>query len=708
MNVATNAIDSAPPVTGGDKLRALMDARTVAVIGASADPRKLGSRPSALLQKHGFAGRIFPVNPRHREIGGLAAYRSLAEIPEPVDLALVLTSAADTLGALEEGLACGVRNYVLFASGFSEQDEDGRLRQDAITRLARDKSLNILGPNCVGLMNVQTRLCATIASVGEVMSFTPAPFSFVSQSGAIGGYWLDMALRAGLGFSKWITSGNEAGIDMADCVEHLARDPGTEVIGLYLEAVRDSFRLRAALASAVASGKPVLALRSGRSAAGRDAVASHTAGLAGDAEICSAFLAQCGVQQVGSLSEMVDTAKLLLWGPGGRVAAPAIVSVSGGAGALVTDAVSDIGLALPLLGPLAAAAVTDALPSFGKASNPLDLTGAVGADPSLLGKVLQPIASEGLHDLLIVFVGLMHGTAAGLVQALIETAGTSSRRLAVIWMCAPQHAVQALQEHRIPVFSDIPDLTDALRIANGVRSAQQRLSLRPPATVASRASRNTGTSVSEHEAHVVLGPVEGLRLPREALVRSAADVPGTLGSLRLPLAAKLQSRALQHKTEHGAVLLKLANATAVSAAVDHLEHIATRLGIESEGVLLQEMVEHELEMIIGLRWDPVFGPVLLLGRGGTEVEAERDTALLVLPASADDIAVAIRSLRMAARLQGSRGRPAVDIEALATAVHGLCVQYIARDDIAEIEINPLAVEAPAKFTALDMLLRRSA
>jgi len=693
---------------GADKLGPLMQARRIAVIGASADPRKLGSRPSTLLQQHGFAGRVFPVNPRHREIGGLPAFRTLAEIPEPVDLALLATSAADTLPAIEEAVACGVRNYVLFASGFSEQDEEGRRRQEAITRLAREAGLNVLGPNCVGAMNVDNRLCATINSVGAVMQFTPGPFSFVSQSGAIGGYWLDMALRTGLGFSKWITSGNESDIDLADCVEYLACDPRTEVIGLYLEAVRDAWRLRSALAAAAAAGKPVLALRSGRSAAGADAIVSHTAGLAGDAEVCSAFLAQCGVQQVESLSEMVQTASLLLCGPAGRVQSPAIISVSGGAGALVTDAVAEAGLPLLPLGPAAAAEAARALPSFAKASNPLDLTGAVGADPSLLGKVLQPIAAEGVHDLLLVFIGLMHGTSEGLVQALVDTARSTPRQLAVIWMCAPEHALRTLREHRIPVFADIPDATDALRIANAARSAGERLATPRAVEVPVRPRRTPGAFVSEAQAHAMLDPLERLALPREALVRTPAELREALQSLRLPLAAKLQSPALQHKTEHGAVLLDLGDEEAVSDAVARLQRVAGELGIESEGVLLQEMVRHEVELIVGVHWDPVFGPVLLLGRGGTEVEAEHDTALVLLPASAADIVRAMKSLRIAGRLQGSRRRAGVDLEALAAAVHGLCEQYLARGDIAEIEINPLAVTAPATFTALDMLLRRAA
>ena len=337
--MAVEQLPCVDPKSGFAKLSTLLDARSIAIVGASADPLKLGSRPLMLLQQHGFAGPIYPVNPGRNEIAGVKAYPSLRAIGQPIDLALILTSAEGTIAAIEEGIACGVRSFILFASGFAEDNDEGIRRQQRITELAQESGSSILGPNCVGAMNVATGLCATIASVGEVIEFDRGPISIVSQSGAIGGYLLDMALRAKLGFSKWITSGNEADISMADCIHYLAEDASTQVICIYLEAIRDPYALRLALAQAAKCGKFILALRSGRSAAGAEAVASHTAGLTGDSQVCDAFLAQYGVQQVGSMTEMIDVAKMLVWGARHHVTVPALVSVSGGAGALMADAV---------------------------------------------------------------------------------------------------------------------------------------------------------------------------------------------------------------------------------------------------------------------------------------------------------------------------------------------------------------------------------
>ena len=692
----------ADPKSGFAKLSALLDARSIAIVGASADPLKLGSRPLTLLQQHGFAGPIYPVNPGRNEIAGVKAYPSLRAIGQPIDLALILTSAEGTVTAIEEGITCGVRSFILFASGFAEDNDEGIRRQQRITALAQESGSSILGPNCVGAMNVATGLCATIASVGEVIEFERGPVSIVSQSGAIGGYLLDMALRAKLGFSKWITSGNEADISMADCIHYLAQDVTTQVICIYLEAIRDPYALRLALAQAAEHGKFILALRSGRSAAGADAVASHTAGLTGDSQICDAFLAQYGVQQVGSMTEMIDAAKMLVWGARHHVTAPALVSVSGGAGALMADAVCAHGLVLQPFGSSVTQAVHAALPSFAKASNPLDLTGMVGANPTLLAKVLEPIILERQHDLVMVFIGLMYGTAQGLVDALVSASGNEACPLVVIWVSAPPSAVESLRRQRIAVFDDIAQAASALQLANGLKTPGPVFRCLPPVV---QANRSPGVALTEVGAHRALDAIPLLKLPDEVLIQISDDVSSMTRTLAFPWVAKLQSPQVLHKTEHNAVMLGIADTNAATQAVKALVQIGQDLRVDCEGVLLQEMIAHELQMIVGVRWDALYGPLLVLGQGGVEVEFERDVAIRLLPLSLEQIQEALLSLRMAKRLQGSRGRTPIDVRSLAQMVHSVCETYLKRTDMYELEINPLALSAPATFTALDMLLR---
>ena len=688
--------------SGFAKLSALLEARSIAIVGASADPLKLGSRPLALLQQHGFAGPIYPVNPGRDEIAGVKAYPSLRAIGQTIDLALILTGAEGTVAAIEEGISCGVRSFILFASGFAEDNDEGIRRQQRITELARESGSSILGPNCVGAMNVETGLCATIASVGEVIEFDRGPISIVSQSGAIGGYLLDMAVRSKLGFSKWMTSGNEADISMADCIHYLAQDDTTQVICIYLEAIRHPSALRLALTQAAKCGKFVLALRSGRSAAGADAVASHTAGLTGDSQICDAFLAQYGVQQVESMTEMMDVAKMLVWGARHPVASPALVSVSGGAGALMADGICANGLTLRPFGSSVRQAVHAALPSFAKASNPLDLTGMVGANPALLAKVLEPIILERGHDLVMVFIGPMHGTAQGLVDALVSAAGNETCPLVVIWVSAPPSALQSLRRHQIAVFEDISQAANALQLANGLRTDRFGARCLPPVVQSYRSPR---VALTEVAAHGVLGAIPGLKLPHAVLVQAPDDAELLTPTLAFPWVAKLQSPQVLHKTEHAAVVLGIQDANAAMCAIKALKKIGHDLQVECEGVLLQEMITHELQLIVGVRWDTLYGPLLLLGQGGVEVEAESDVVIRLLPLSVEQIQEAILSLRIAKRLQGSRGRPAINIYSLSKMVHSVCEIYLTRNDLYELEINPLALSGPANFTALDMLLR---
>ena len=689
-------------------LKDILEAKSVAIVGASADSRKLGSRPLALMQKHGFNGSMFPVNPSVDMIGGVKAYPSLAAIGQPIDLVLIMTPAESSPAIVEEGVACGIRNFIVYAAGFAEQDEAGLLLQNRLTSLSQKEGANIIGPNCVGVMNAATRLCATIASVGEVMTFEQGPVSFVSQSGALAGYWLDKILHAKLGFSKWITSGNEADIGMADCVAYLADDPSTKIIGLYLEALRDTQALRAALQRARLQGKPVLALRAGRSEAGARAVVSHTAALAADTRLCDAFLEQYGVQQVSSLSEMVDATKMLVRCKNTEARSPAVISVSGGAGALVTDALTDTGLSLTPFSQHVQDALIRALPSFGKADNPLDLTGAVGADPSLLAKALTPIARHAEHDLLLVFIGLMHGTATGLVEAMVNMRRTSDCPIAVIWVCAPPQAVSTLQEHQIPVFDDIPNAAQALLVSNRAARAIDHSEAYDTKSSRVNPPRLPGLALSEFNAHTALGPIAGLGIPSEVLLGMRAEnVVNELSALRAPWVAKLQSAQLLHKTEHGAVQLNLQTEAAVVEALALLRTVAERLDIECDGILLQESVAHDLQMIVGLREDPSLGRLLLIGKGGTDVEDEDDIAILFLPVEPAHIERAILGLRMASRLRGSRGRAPIDIPALAETIFRLCRTYEDRTDIFELEINPLAITAPDRFVALDMLMRRS-
>jgi acetate---CoA ligase (ADP-forming) len=690
-------------------LERMFEPRSIAIVGASSDTRKTGGRPLLYLVKHGFKGNLYPVNPGRDSIGEHTCYPSLSAIGAPVDLALVLSSAEQVEEIIVEGIGCGVRNFIVFSSGFAELGgAQGADLQARLSQLARDSGASILGPNCVGIMNADSHLCATIASIGETADLTPGVASLVSQSGAISGYWLDKVLRAGLGFSKWISSGNECDIDLADAIDYLATDDRTRVISLYIESIRNPGKLRAAISKARQNGKFLVALRSGRSEAGAAAVVSHTAALASDSDVADAFLRQNGVVQVESITQMVDVTKVLAAYGGTPLRNPAVASISGGAGALLADALSSAGFRLMPPSATTTKRIESFLPSFGKVANPLDVTGAAGAQPKLFSDCFAALMSDDSYDFGLLFLGLLHGVSGELATGFVAASRASGRPTVAIWMGASPAVVATLQSQGIAVFDDIPQAVEAISLANSAADWAGPESSRIATLEFSAEARYAGAALSEHGArqHLQRNGV-GVVWPASALVTSVAQVDDASARLGFPLVAKLQSGKLLHKTEHGAVILGIADARGAADAVGKLIGIGEHLGIECDGVMLQRMLRFRHELIVGLRWDAVFGPVLLVGRGGTDVEHQRDAAIVHLPATVEHIAHAIGSLRMAPALLHPRAGPPVNLLRLAQTIAELAELYIQSKDVFELEINPLAIQEDGSAAALDVLMRLS-
>ncbi len=683
----------------------VLEARSVAIVGASADPGKIAGRPLAYMLARGFTGRLFPVNPARQSVQGLKSHASLSAIGEPVDLAIVGTPAAQVEAVVREGIAAGVKAFVVFSSGFSETGEAGAALQGRLSALARDSGVVILGPNCLGVANSATGLIASFTTALEETPLRQGGFSLVSQSGALGAYWMDICLRSGLGFSKWITTGNECDLDAADAIDYLAQDADTRVIGLYVEDVRDTAGFRRALSHAARAGKPVIAIKAGRSQAGAAAAVSHTGALAGDDALYEACLRQHGALRVDSLGQMMDTARLFLHDSvpaGNRLA---VMSVSGGAGVLIADEAERWGLALPPLAAATAQALGTVLPSFVKAANPLDLTGNVVQDTASIGLALEAVARDPGNDAIVLFVGLMHSIASAFTDAIAQARQRTRRPIIVIWIGAKAQAISVLEQARIPVFCDIPPAIAALGMACTLR---QRLDT-PPAAAAPAAVAPAGGRVqalAECDGKALLREAGIAGIPAGVLLRDEAPERLPAG-LAYPVVAKLQAEALLHKSDIGGVVLGIRDDAGLREAVARLWRIAREQGIRPRGILVESMQAFDHELLVGLRRDARFGAALTLGRGGVEVELDPDVASALLPLGAADIQALIEGLRSSRLFGGYRGRPAVDLGALAQQIAGLCAWFDARADLAEIEINPLALRGGQAWV-LDAVVRRYA
>ena len=676
----------------------------MALVGASADASRQTGRPLALTHERGFAGKLYPVNPNRTEVLGYECFPSLQAIGRPIDLALVLTPAASVGAVLADGIAAGVRSFIIYAAGFGEMGARGAEQQALLSRIARENGVSILGPNCVGVINARTGLCATWASGADALTRAAGDISFVGQSGALGSYWLDFVTKAGVGFAKWVTTGNEADVSIADVIAYLAQDPDTKIISAYLESAKNGRKLRQALELADAAGKTVIAMRAGRSSAGASAATSHTGALAGANEVWDGLLRQFNVIEVGSITEMFDATRLYLKRPQRSVRRPAIVSISGGAGVLISDALTDAGIPVEQPTPIVAEKLASIMPEFASSRNPIDLTAALGRDPLLMGRVIRALREDEGFDSILVFLGLVHRIAPVLSEIVRSELANVDKPVAMVWVGGLPNIVAEIEAAGIPVYPDIPAAVRAMELYGRLVPRVGR-TLDPAHGDVEKAS--AGHTLSEHAGQSALGRAWPLAWPAHVLVRQPSDLPAALDGVSLPVAAKLQSAALPHKTEHGGVALGLRDIASIEAAVVRMLAKAKELGVPCEGVLLQVMVAHEIELMLGLRVDPLFGPVLVVGRGGTGAELEPDVAVRVLPVTAADVEQALLGLRCSKLFSGFRGNRPVDVGAVARQIAAVCEFYLGRPDLVEVEINPVALTGPAEMIGLDALVVQS-
>ena len=691
--------------SGAGRLDRMLNARSVAVVGASDDLRKPGGRVvNALLHNH-FPGRIYPVNPGRDRIQGLDCYPSLDAIKEGVDLVILSVAADEVPGQLRLGCDCEVGGFVVFASGFSETGAEGAARQAEIARIVQQAGIPMIGPNCLGVMNGNRRMLASSTVVMGGRDLPAGNYGFATQSGALGTYWLDMSMKAGLGVSSWISTGNEADVDLAACLDYLVEDEETEVIGLYIEGVRDGAAFRAAARKAFERRKPVLVLKSGRSRQGATAAASHTGALAGEDETYDAVFRQYNIWRAESLTDMANQAQILLTQPRSSGQRVAVISVSGGAGVLMTDAAVAEGLDVPDFTPETKAQLAQILPGFATPQNPVDLTAQIVMHKTMLREVLKIISDGTGYDGLLVFMGGLSQIAEELADALVSEL-PRHMPCALTWQAAPEEAVQKVRARGIPVYGEIRDAARAL-------AGQFRLGagwtgpLPAEAPPIRQGGRSGGTFAVEHRSKDLLCGATSLQRPNGVVVTDPGALTTAGAALRPPFVVKLQSPEMPHKSGSGGIALGLRSIEAAAEAARSMIDAANGRGLAVEEVLIEEMVPFDHEFIVGLRCDPVFGPMLVLGRGGVTVELEPDVARAFLPLDAGQIEDLIRSLRAAPLLAGFRGAPPCDVAALARVVAELCELYLRDETLVEIEINPLVVDRAGRVVALDALVART-
>ena len=682
--------------------------QSVAVIGASADPTKIGGRPVDYLKRGGFRGRILPVNPNQREVQGLPAYASLDAVPGVVDQAVIAVPAAMVPGAIEACVRKGVRAVVAFSAGFGEVGEAGRAMQEEAAARCREASIRLLGPNALGVMNPADGVLVTFsASVGPHWP-RPGRIAVASQSGAMGTYCYTLLEDRGSGISHLVTTGNEADIDVAACIAWLADDPATAVILAYLEGCRDGGRLRAALRHAAARGKRVVAMKVGVSEIGGAATVSHTGTLAGSDAGYQAAFEEAGVWRAASLSEAADVAAAAAAGPVPRGRRVGVITVSGGAGAFLADAAATERMELPPLPDEAQAAIRALVP-FAGPRNPVDSTAQIANDRTLLNRMLRIMLEAGRFDVLIAFLGFTGENPARIAELMPELEALRAAHPRTLFVLSMRCSRALRGELLDKGFAAVEEPADAMRVASALAWLGERAAPAEPADIPAGAPLPPG-DLDEAAARRILAEA-GIPFVPARVARTADEAADAAAALGFPVAMKVLSPDIAHKSDVGGVRLGLRDATEAAAAYRAMlaEVQAEALAARVTGALLSPMVTGGVETVLGVVRDPVFGPLVMFGLGGVFVEALCDVAFRLAPVDRAEAVSMLRSIKGSALLRGVRGRPAVDEDALADALVALSRFAVAQESRVEsAEINPFLALPRGGMGVDAVVVRRTA
>ncbi|WP_158215213.1 acetate--CoA ligase family protein [Candidimonas nitroreducens] len=678
-------------------IREILHPRSVAILGASKDNKKWGGRLLQYMTRHRHDGKLYPINPKGGQLMGEQAYPSLAECPAEIDMAVLVLPSHHVLSAMEACARKKVRSVIILSSGFSETGEKGAALERQIMDLARASGIRVLGPNCMGVLNTQHRLAATTAiTMGYVDELPVGSIGMVSQSGALMGAMLARGIDVGAGFSTMVSLGNQNDIDQNDILEYLIDDPATQVITMYIEAVKEADRFVCLLKKARQQDKPVLAVKSGRSASGGKAVMSHTASLAGAWPAFEAVCRANGVVLFDDVYDMLEGAMVL--NGGARMAGPniAVFSGSGGGGALIADSLEEAGLALPQLGD-ATRQKLSALIAGSEISLPIDFAAmkpGVPADPTFTSPIAaivgNTMADANVNGGIVYLSTLPYMEEVAL--AAIEVAQAYKKPLIVVYGASSvgEKARQILKDGRQGF---VNNQAGAIKILQALWNCARMPA--PDADAADPATPQAPIAGSgflpESESRKIL---EAYRIPTSPwrLAGSPDEVIAAwkdLGSVAVVV--KAVSATLVHKSDVGAVRLNLKNEESLRQACLSIEQALQLAGHRLDGFLVSTMIKTDAELIVGIQRDPVFGPLVMVGAGGILVELLKDVQLCPAPINIKQAEAMLERLRCKPMLDGWRGAAPVDKRKLAMLLVQVGSLAHEQKHLEELDINPLII-----------------
>lgn len=689
-------------------LSRLLTPRSVVIVGASPTPGALGNSVLRNLERHGYAGDIHLINPKRDEIDGRRCLKSIDELPEGVDAAVLAIPGPAVLPAVQALAARGVGAAIIFSAGFAEGGEEGLAAQAEVARIAAEHGMVVEGPNCLGMVNYAAGVPLTFVEA-PVLDLAGKPaVGIVSQSGAMAVVLGTTLMGKGLGITVSVSTGNEAASGVEDYVEHLIADPATPAIGMIVEQFRKPARFLALAERARAAGKYIVLLHPGTSSAARESAATHTGAMAGDWQLMKAKVERAGVVLVDSLEALGDVLELAVRSKPVRRGGTAVLTESGAFKALTLDLAEQIGLDLPAMAGETADVMRASIPDFIPVSNPMDLTAQALVDPDLYRRTLIPLLADD--------------NFAALVFGIIQTdEATSARKFPAII-----DAVKALDPQKPVIFAGLDEgapvpaeYIDGLRAIGVTYFPSPDRAFRALRHLARFAERDFDRAnaapvtldlpsgvIPEYRAKELLARA-GISFPAGGFAASAEEAKAIAARVGYPVAIKAQAAALSHKSDAGGVLLNIVGDAALDAAWDKLYgNVAIYdSSIALDGVQVEAMGKRGVELIVGARNDPDWGPVILAGFGGVTAELLHDVRLLPVDLPHDAIVAELRQLKQGALLDGYRGSPALDVDAVAKLIAGLGRVLAGTPSIREIDLNPVVVYPKGEgVVALDALI----
>ena len=687
-----------------ESLRPFLAPRSIAILGASQDPNKVGGRPLHYLKHYKFKGPIYPINPGRPEVQGVKSFKDLAGLPEVPDLAVIAVAGDQAIAAIEECAKLGVKGAICITSGFGEtSDPEGKAKEQRMVAAARAGGMRMVGPNTQGLANFSNGAVASFSTFFTIFEPKDGPIAMVSQSGAMSALPIGLLNERGLGVRYSLATGNDADVTVLEMAKAAAEDPAIKLLLLYIEGIPRPDQLADLAETAHRNNVFVVALKSGRTPAGQRAALSHTGALANEDRIVDAALERVGIWRARDTASLVSAAEMYLrgWTPTGRRFVT--ISGSGATGVMSADAATFAGLDMVAFDKSARAKLDKILPSFASAANPIDLTAALLSNNGLLGEILPVIADEAKADCFMVDFPVS-GPGYDLPRFARDVGGFARATGKPVVIAAWQpHVAAEFRKEGAAVFPLEAEAIDALAQFIGHHELVAVAKGRPrPDWHAhdANAPDPVGRTLNEADSLALLAKA-GISVVKHAVCHSEADAEAAWKSMGGPVVVKGCSADITHKSELGLVRLKLDTAEAVRAAYRDMEGIIKKEGARFDGVIVAAMSGGRRELMIGAHRDPVFGPVVVVGEGGKYVEAMPDLQLLIPPFTVADVKDALKQLRCGPVLAGVRGEPPMDVEAFAAAAVAVGkLMGSASPKVLSLDLNPVLIDTRG-CTAVD-------